>query len=46
VTLSHALMTQGEKVVPQTAKVVVVYGNDRTKVTGNLLLDGASQRTS
>jgi len=41
VTLSHALMAHREKVVLQTAKVVV-YGNDGTKVTANLLSDNVS----
>jgi len=44
VTLSHALMAHGEKVVLQTAKVIV-SGHDGTKCTANLLLDGASQHT-
>jgi len=41
VTLSHALMAHGERVILQTAKVVV-SGNDGTKFTAIMLLDSAS----
>ena len=44
VTLSHALIARGEKVVLQTAKVIV-SGNDGTKCTANFLFDSASQHT-
>jgi len=44
VTLSHALITHGEKVVLLTPKAIV-SGNDSTKCTANVLLDSTSQCT-
>ena len=44
VSLSHALLTTGERVLLQTARVTIC-GSDGCKVSACLLLDSGSRRT-
>ena len=44
VSLSHALLTTGEKVLLQTTRVTIC-GNNDCKVSAYLLLDSGSQRS-